>query len=276
MRAVLKNKFLYSMIHKHYMFMWKLKHQRDLMDREKSEAEVKKVMDKIFTEPVVLNGIFEGLKYPQFRSRSSSLYAKLIGSYESELDDTFKGMFADEDCQYTEILNIGCAEGYYAVGLALKYPNAMVYAYDLEKEARELTAKMAAANGVKDRVIVEKFCGPDTLKNFKFTGRGLILSDCEGYEKELFTQENINNLKNCDLVIETHDWVDLTISTNLEKLFKPSHDIEVIQSLGDNIKAKTYSYPEIDDLDVKTRYRILEEGRRFVDEWLVLRSKAVR
>ena len=38
----------------------------------------------------------------------------------------------------------------------------------------------------------------------------------------------------------------------------------------DNIKAKNYSFTELESLDLLTKYRIFEEGRRYVDEWLII------
>ena len=70
---------------------------------------------------------------------------------------------------------------------------------------------------------------------------------------------------------ETHDWVDITISSNLEELFQSSHEVKIIQSVSDVYKAKNYHYPELKSLSLKEKYRMFEEGRRFVDEWLILK-----
>src|SRR5436190_882004 len=63
----------------------------------------------------VLGGIFKGLQYPRFESSGSGLVTKLLGSYENELHPFIQQLGANK---YTEIIDIGCAEGYYAVGLA--------------------------------------------------------------------------------------------------------------------------------------------------------------
>ena len=243
------------------------------LEAMKAQAEVEeqnKVLSEIFSEPLVLNGIFKGMKYPKFRSRNSSLYSKLIGSYELELDEVMKEVL---DTDYKEIIDVGCAEGYYAVGLAMKFPNVNVLAYDIEAESRQLTKEMAELNGVGDRVIVGNSFTAETLSKHPMKDRTLLICDTEGFEKYLFTEESIKNLKNCDLIIETHDWVDINISTDLENLFKDSHDIQIVRSIGDNIKAKNYKFEELKDADLLTRYRVYEEGRRYTDEWLILRAK---
>jgi hypothetical protein len=51
-----------------------------------------------------------------------------------------------------QIVNIGCAEGYYAVGLAWRLPNAKVDAFRSDPRAREFCAELARLNGVEARV----------------------------------------------------------------------------------------------------------------------------
>lgn len=251
-------------------FVWKIKYQRQLLERKEQDREVFAFAEKTFSNKTVLNGPFKGLVYPEMRAKSSALYSKFLGSYEQELHSVFERVIQSD---YEQILDIGCAEGYYAVGLALKMPTIEVFAYDIDAEARALTEKMARANEVADRVQVRKECSEKTLSGFDFSKKTLILSDCEGYERFLFTAGSYPNLKNVDMIIETHDWVDIHISSNLESLFEGSHQIEVIPSLSDVQKAKSYQYPELEGLSLQMRYYLLEEGRRFVDEWLVMTAK---
>jgi hypothetical protein len=52
---------------------------------------------------------------------------KLLGCYEQELHPALNRAI---DTDYGVILNIGCAEGYYPVGLARVLPTAHVIAFD--------------------------------------------------------------------------------------------------------------------------------------------------
>ncbi len=53
----------------------------------------------------------------------------LLGVYESELDDAWQTVFRGS---YVQIVDIGSKFGYYAVGLAKKYPDASVIAFDTD------------------------------------------------------------------------------------------------------------------------------------------------
>ena len=277
MKKVLKQIFLWIisfdfmgvLIKKLSSNIWKISFQRKLIERKRNEGASFEFINSLFTDKRVLNGPFKDLLYPEMRSKSSSLYSKLIGSYEKELEPLMEQIV---DAKYPQIIDIGCAEGYYAVGLALKNTNTKVYAFDIDPEARELTKKMAKVNKVSERVVVEKNCDKQYLKNFNYDKKTLIISDIEGAEKDLFDEEIVQNLKNVDLLIETHDWVDINISTNLEKLFQPTHKIEVISSIGDVQKAKYYNYKELEGQSLQLKYRVFEEGRSFNDEWLWIKS----
>lgn len=262
--------FIYKIFNKLMTYGWMIKFQRELLDRQKLEIQQMNNINSIFKKPLVLNGPFNGMKYPGFRSRSSSLYSKLIGSYEMEISDIILNAI---EYKYDQIIDIGCAEGYYAVGLALKIEKAIVYAYDIDAEARKLTTEMANINDVSERVIVRKNINSSSFNEFDFSKKTLIICDIEGAEKFIFNSSNIKLFQNCSLIIETHDWVDLNISTDLENLFSPSHNVKSIQSVGDNIKAKNYLFSELENLDLLTKYRIFEEGRRYVDEWLIISPK---
>lgn len=224
----------------------------------------------IFEKKEVLHGPFKGMKYPSMESVGSMLYPKLLGSYEKELHGIINKFISNN---YSQILDVGCAEGYYAIGFALKSPDAKIYAYDTEPAARALCEKMALLNGVSDSLIIGETCTAEELSNFNFDKHSLIVCDCEGYEQYLFNENNIKNLKNCDLLIETHDFVNLNISDTLIKLFSETHTIQIIKSIDDIEKAKTYIYDETKSLSVEDRMKLYRECRPAIMEWLICTKK---
>ena len=115
-----------------------------------------------FTTLKVLNSPFKGMMYPRFDSVGSAICPKLIGSYEKELHPVIEKL---KGRTYTEILDIGCAEGYYAVGLGLLFNDARIYAYDLDPKARLLCRQMAEINGLQDRFEIRSEC---TTEGFIF------------------------------------------------------------------------------------------------------------
>ena len=112
------------------------------------------------------------------------------------------------------------------------------------------------------------------LTQIPIRGKGLVISDCEGYEKELFVKETARQMSHCDFLIEVHDHVDITISSALREVFGKTHDIEVVESVDDIKKAKTYEYAELAGEDLRTRKRLLAEHRRSTMEWFLITPKS--
>ncbi len=224
----------------------------------------------LFDSLTVQNGPFKGMKYPHLDSFGSTLYPKLLGSYEKELWEVIETV---KTKNYSEIIDVGCAEGYYAIGLALTTKETKIYAYDSAAKARELCLEMAELNKVDNRVFIRSGLSPNGLGSFPFTGKNLIICDCEGYEKELFTANNIANLKQSDLIIETHDMIDMEISGYLKKLFSETHTIQSVFSVDDIQKALIYEFDELKQLDLMSRKKILAEERGAVMEWLICKAK---
>ena len=198
--------------------------------------EQRRVEADIAKQLVVRRGPFAGMKYPSVARLGSACLPKLLGVYEQELHPILNGL---KDRNYKEVLNVGCAEGYYAVGLAMLYPTSTVIAYDIDARQTAFCADLASLNGVGERVKTKAACTSQTLADFPFDGRGLVLCDCEGYERDLFTAEAVANLGNCDVLVELHDHIDLTITDKLVKLFEATHTSTFIESV-DTVKRQNF------------------------------------
>jgi hypothetical protein len=243
-------------------------HYAELKRRNaKEHSIVDPAIQVLFPDLRVAHGPFQGMKYPRAQSVNSTLFPKLIGSYERELQPILEKICNNN---YTEIVDIGCAEGYYAVGLAMRIPSAKVFAYDIDQKARALCEEMADLNHVRQRIMTGNFCDVDTLRSIPFSGRGFIISDCEGYEKSLFTTEIVPFLAHHDLLIEIHDLVDIEISSLIRERFKQTHVITAVQSIDDIAKAHTYNYEELRGYDLAARKILLAEDRAVLQEWFYM------
>jgi hypothetical protein len=225
-----------------------------------------KILNNLFSAPYkVLNGPFKGMLYPSIHATGSAIYPKLIGSYEQELHEITQQLI---EYPFDEIWDIGCAEGYYAIGFALKNNTAKVLAHDIEIKAQNMCKKMAEINNVSHKISIGGAITPDSFENIDANKKVLILSDCEGYEKHLFTSNTISNLKNCHVLIELHDMFDIEISTKIKAVFEASHHIQMITSNDDIYKAHNYNYSESKNLSTKLRYELFAERRLHIMEWI--------
>ena len=240
--------------------------QAERARRSASDAEFARALSPTLT---VLHGPFAGMRYPAARAAGSALVPKILGSYERELHAVIERIVSTG---YSDIVDVGCAEGWYAVGLAMRLPGARVHAFDTDADARALCIEMASANGVGDRVGVHGLCDGDTLLSLGLGPRALIVSDCEGYEAELFTPVVAGQLARHDLLIEVHDRDDPELGERLREHFRPTHDPVVVDSIDDTRKLRSYEFVELTSYPVATRRDALSEGRGMVMEWLFLVS----
>lgn len=215
----------------------------------------------------VLSGPFRGLRYLPFSS-GSGLLPKLVGSYEVEVHTA-----VETACErgYRTVVNIGCGEGYYAVGLAKRMPNAEVHAFDLDIVAQQRTRRLARANGVAERVHVAGLCDFSNLS--RLVGpQTLVVSDCEGCEATLLDPAKVPALSSTDLLVELHDFLDPTISETIYARFAATHQIFTF-AMSDRA---SYSTPELDRLAPRERELAMWEGRPVGMTWVWMTSRASR
>ena len=232
---------------------------------------IEQAIQDTFADMTVRHGPFKGLKYPFARSICSTLIPKFLGSYEAEVHPALEAF-----CQsaYSDIIDVGCAEGYYAIGLAMRVPSSTVHAYDINTDALALCGEMATHNGVAERVKLGTLFTAADFESFAADDcRALIVCDCEGYEASLLTEEVLPLLANHDFLIELHDGVDPYISINFRKWFADSHHIEYFPALNDLERLQQYDYPELESYDLRDRLLFVREGRTNCFGWMALKSK---
>jgi hypothetical protein len=230
--------------------------------RRKAVAQVKAA-----TDMVVQAGPFAGLRLSprQPKGASDDIASQLLGVYEQELHATIARL-ARRD--YERIVNVGCAAGLYAVGLARLFPGAPVTAFDTSEEAQIACRETAELNGVTDRVAVDGTCLPQTLADLcGGPGSSLVVLDCEGYERELLSSDVVcEALRRSDLIIDAYEIVDRRITSDILERYAPSHRISVVGAGGRDPNA----FPCLASFDDMTRWAVICENRPQPARWLVL------
>ena len=170
-------------------------------------------------------GSFEGMRYIH-GAVGSAYVPKLLGLYERELNP-----FIEQACKlnFPLIIDIGAAEGYYAVGMALRNSNSRVIAFEMEQKGRVALKEMAELNGVLSRVEIRAKCKPEDLAQvLAASDRALILCDAEGDEEILLDPETIPSLAYAGLLVEMHEFISLGISERVMKRFIGTHTVRRI------------------------------------------------
>ncbi|MDR0352912.1 MAG: 50S ribosomal protein L11 methyltransferase [Opitutaceae bacterium] len=222
-----------------------------------------KMLNKYWGKDVrILSGPFKGMRYIT-QSNGSVFFPKLIGCYEENLHPWLNEI---KKQKYEVILDIGCAEGYYAAGFAYNNYAQTVYAYDIDDIARKNAIELIAINGLSDRVFVRGLCTYEEIEKTTKDKKALVFCDIEGAEDLLLNPETIPALKNIDFIIETHDSLSKGVTDRLIERFQLTHRIQIESEHDINYNA----YPIFDSMSVKLRKQLSSEKRILGMVWLKL------
>jgi hypothetical protein len=179
----------------------------------------------------VLLGPFAGMRYPfAFIPRNLFLGPFQVGSYEGELHPTVEAIVAAAPAV---LVNVGAAEGYYAVGFARRLPGAQVIAFEADPAIRAAGERLARMNGVEDRVEARGECAPAELAALDerlAAGPVCVVMDCEGCEAQLADPGLAPWLERASLLVELHTSVDAEIEPRLAERFSATHETSVVRA----------------------------------------------
>lgn len=170
-------------------------------------------------------GPFKGMKYIS-DSVGSVFIPKILGTYELEL-----APLVEKLCQmsFDTVIDIGAAEGYYAVGMAKSLAGAKVVAYELNPQGRALMKRMAELNGVENRVIIRGLCEAASLADDLEQGKKtLMIMDIEGSEGVFLDPFIFPALEKTHILVELHDFAIEGVGSVISRRFSDTHNITEI------------------------------------------------
>jgi hypothetical protein len=180
------------------------------------------VMETLGTK--VLTGPFKGMQYHPDAILTRHASPKLRGTYEMELHQIWE---AAKWPGYDFAIDVGCAEGYYAVGIARAF-TVKVIGFETDPRERAFCRQMAELNGVSQMVELRDWADAAQIISLCTGKRCLLLSDCEGYEAKLFDKNVVAALSRTDVVIEIHEQERGDVSGPLSDIFASTHTTKLI------------------------------------------------
>ncbi len=168
----------------------------------------------------VQGGPFAGMNFIE-NSAEGCHIPKLLGCYEQELHPIVASV---AQRKYETILNIGSAEGYYAVGFKRLCPDAIVVACDTDPNAQTACKALADRNSVS--LDIRGTFAPADFAHY--TGRSLVWCDIEGDERTLLNPVLAPQLTKMDIVVELHPSADAPDIRVVPGRFAQTHDIALV------------------------------------------------
>jgi hypothetical protein len=208
----------------------------------------------------VLHGPFAGLVYPVADLQDvDAPVAKLLGCYEEELHHVFRVVLRSPPEKF---IDLGCADGYYAVGYAKAAPTSVVHAFELARSARKACRSVAAANEIGRRLHLHGRATSGALRRLPLAG-SLVLCDCEGAEFDILDEAAVDALSSSIVIVELHEAQRPGVTAELRRRFERSHHCELVQMTPRDPR----NYPELDFLLERERSLAVEEMRPDGQQW---------
>lgn len=216
------------------------------------------------TKGIVQSGPFKGMQLIKEECwKDGNIGTKCLGCYEADTH-----VFIEQEIERLakmpapKIVNVGCAEGYYAVGLARRLPNAKVWIVDNDPDAIRLAAQVAQLNGVS-LIANDELC--NVMENIDF-----VVMDCEGAEVAYLDLEAFPSLTKATLLVESHDFKTQHTTDLLCERFSPSHTIWLTITEGHR---NPNDYEILHMLPSYAKWAAISEGRPACQYFLLMRPR---
>ena len=219
--------------------------------------------------PRTMAGPFAGMRYFD-GTFFGPVTPRWLGSYEEALHPVVAEVIGR---RYGTLIDVGSAEGYYAIGFARALPESDVYSFDTDPISRRQQRKLIALNGVTN-LKLGAFCSQEFLGSTKFKEPVFLLVDIEGWEQELLDPVRCPALAGMDILVEMHDGFGLTYDEMIECLAERFAATHTVERIVDGVRNLS-EYAEIagNRLDARELAEAVDEYRPWQNSWLMLRRR---
>ena len=226
----------------------------------------------------VISGHFKGMKLLKKSNWDKKIYeynpdlsSKITGCYEQEVQDKIVELQKKNKKKY--FINFGAGEGYFALGVLNSGLFQKSIAFEISDISRNIMIENSKLNKLDNKLSIKYAVNSNFLNDFLDSEKKLddifILSDIEGTEFEVFNDDNLSKLKNCNLIIEFHrhhiDVENKKFEDKLNKYFNVS-----VLSTGNRSFSDISLLKELNDDD---RWLIASENRPYLMNWFVCTPK---
>ena len=234
---------------------------------EKKRRELSKKISRIFNYRVqqgpFKNMILSEKQYWDIGDNGG----KILGIYEKEIQDLIVKIQEKEE--YTTFIDIGGADGFYAIGSVASNLFKECIVFETSKRGRKSIFNNAKLNKVEDMISIQGIATDSAILELSNKiNHSLILCDIEGGEFKLFSNKLLEKLCSSNIIIEIHRVTkedELDLEKRASKLFNINKVIQNPRSL--------YIFDELKSFSDNNRSLLLSEGRSHVQEWWHLSPK---
>jgi hypothetical protein len=173
-------------------------------------------------------------------------------------------------------VDVGAADGIYAVGLLLNNRFLSSYCFESSEASQLSIRKNAVANKVESKITILGTAQANFLSTLTDIfavdlAKTLFLIDIEGGEFDLLTSQNLNKMRDSVVIVEIHKNVE-DFDSRYKSLLVNSAKLFNLRELSAGSKSKI-DIDEIKNWPDEDRQIVFSEGRRYEMSWLVMTPK---
>lgn len=213
----------------------------------------------------VAHGPFAGVRLSEESLWGADVAAMLLGLYEQEV----VARIANRRKPWDLFINVGAADGFYAVGCLTSGIAMRCIAFESDPRAQEILRATAAANGVLDRLEIRGAAGTEDLLQIAPESDTIVLIDIEGQEFDVLTQAALAHLRGTEVIVEVHEWA-VRKADDVERLVETARRAGFFLEWISTGPRDPGAIPEIAHLKDDDRWIICSEGRPRPMRWLRL------
>ena len=221
----------------------------------------------------IIGGPFAGMTLNRSRYTPHYYLGFILGSHELEIRPAIEQIVGRH---YRTILNVGAADGYYAVGFARRLPSTRVVAFEENTRIHPVLARSADINGVRAQIDIRGRCDLQNLGQELERAEGdvLVLIDIEGGEFKVLDPEAILGLRRADILVESHDAVVPGCTEALITRFSATHHIQRYHARARLLSDFPGGFlPGLTRLAPQAVLAGMDERRSGIQEWLYMIAK---
>jgi hypothetical protein len=191
----------------------------------------------------------------------------ILGLYEQEVLENL----VEAPAHFRVFVDVGAADGYYAVGLLHSGRVDRSVAFESISECRKAILRLAVENGVSDKITVlgtasDRFIDELVAQNIH-SAETMFLIDIEGEEFKVLTKEVFAFLKNSLVIVETHAHIYADPKGEIEHLIERASTTHRATAWFPGAR-NPWTIKELEDFTEIDRWILCSEGRQEVQQWL--------
>jgi len=251
------------------------KDELDAFRKESVHERRARISDEIYelSDGRIKYGQFKGLKLQKKTWwGGSDLGSMCLGLYEKEILNLLSSeIFLERNI----FIDIGAADGYYAIGMLHANLADSAICYELTQEGRNTIEENWKNNESPGNLEIYGDIFQDFHRGLDGVdlSKAITLIDIEGAEFDFLTKENLSMLSKSFIIIEIHNWVDSFMEKYTELLNNASDFFEI--EMIEREERPTVHLSEVRSLTDDNRLLLTSEARPCLMRFLLLKPLSV-